>query len=113
MTDPSNETGEELKPCPWCGKWPEYDALVYCGNDECPAYQMDFDEPNWQEAQCWKQIDSLKLRLKEMEARYVAAEDVFIKAIEGFIDNPDDAKKWFYREIESRLSSGRDKGEGE
>ena len=58
---------EELMSCPFCGKWPTYDALVYCDNDDCAAYLIDFEHTGWQNAVCWSRLDEARTNAFEDE----------------------------------------------
>ncbi len=58
------EMDNELRVCPWCGKNPQNDALVYC--HDCLAYVVVFELKKWQTGYFWKwkEIDSLRATIK-------------------------------------------------
>lgn len=64
MTDNSGE----VKPCPFCGKSPAFDALVYCENDVCANYSKDFHEEIWNSAWAHKRIEELEAEVKRLQA---------------------------------------------
>lgn len=69
--------GDELKKCPFCnkdGKRSSGDEVVFllCGcipDHVCNEHDNDanVDFKTWQNAHCWKEIDSLTARIKELE----------------------------------------------
>lgn len=66
MTDQSKE---ELKPCPFCGNpgtqdFAESEDEVSCSDPECCAWPMHYFQ--WQQAVCWKQIETLQTRIESL-----------------------------------------------
>ena len=69
--------GDELKKCPFCnkdGKRSSGDEVVFllCGcipDHVCNEHDNDanVDFKTWQNAHCWKEIDRLTARIKELE----------------------------------------------
>lgn len=56
-----------LKPCPFCGKsdnFPCHDSYVDC---KCLSGQYGVDIDIWNNAYCWKEIDSLKACIEELK----------------------------------------------
>ena len=63
----SDKKEESLKPCPFCGKrdyFPCADSYVDC---KCLSGQFGVDMDKWNNAYCWKETDSLKARIEDIE----------------------------------------------
>lgn len=77
-TENYSRTDEKIKPCPFCGVKPEDFGTpdepetlgMACVNDSCFGASEITAKKTWQNAYCWKELDSLLAENRSLKLRY-------------------------------------------
>jgi len=93
-----NPMGNDIKPCPFCGKDPTYVQLTDEDNEiRCSEHggwsRLNLKENDWNNAFAWKELDKASERIKEFEGNLSVA----IKALKKIAQEEmgkDDPPDW-------------------
>ena len=109
------ELNTELRPCPFCGnKNPQrYRTVDLADNEQYNVYCLCFHGETlhwkpWQDAYCWREIDSLKFQLKERDEKIenlmllsLPRENAALKQRVGELETDNRNANNAYKEIET------------